>query len=326
MSTLDRAADAIRPAPPAPSVRRRAATRRAVRTHSRSFAVAAIAPISGIYGVLIAVPALLAAVLSFTTWNGLGAPQWAGLGNWVEFVQDSRALHSLLTTLGFAAGAWVAQVPISLFLGLFISGEQRYRKVYSVLFAIPMLLSSAGVALAWSGILDPNFGGIAYLGQHLHLPFLIQNWLGSVTLTPVVMVFLASWQFIPMNMIIFQNGRRAIPSSMYEAAEIDGASLARQFFSVTLPQMRHTINTVSVLAIVGSLTYFDLMYFLTNGGPGTSTDVLALEMYKVAFQQNDYGYAGVFAVVLGGIGVAVGLIMNKLSGFDRFESEQEGVA
>jgi ABC-type sugar transport system permease subunit len=302
------------------------ARRGRLRQHDRSFGIAALVPIGGVYALFIIVPVILALFLSFTSWNAIGAPHWIGLGNWDSFLHDSEAKHSLLVTLEFAALSWVIQTPISMALGLFIAGPQRYRMVYSVIFVIPMLLSTVGVALMWSGLLDPNLGALAYLSHHLGVHSLIQNWFGSTTLTPFVLLWIIAWQFIPMHMLIYQNGRRSIPEVLYEAAEIDGATRTRKFVRITLPQLRHTIAMSSALILVMSLTYFDMFYVLTGGGPGDSTNVLALQMYKVAFEQNKFGYASVFAVVLGLLAIVVGSAIMKLSGFSRFESQQEGIA
>jgi raffinose/stachyose/melibiose transport system permease protein len=121
-------------------------------------------------------------------------------------------------------------------------------------------------------------------------------------------------------------GRRQIPGVLYEAARLDGASPAQMFWRVTLPQLRYTIVTSSTLIIVGSLTYFDIVYIMTNGGPGYTTRVLSLDMYQAAFQQNEFGYASVLAVVIGvfGVGLAFGLV--RFSGFASMASQQEGAA
>src|SRR5450756_1195258 len=138
------------------------------------------------------------------------------------------------------------------------------RGVLAVLFFIPLLLSSAAIAVAYKALLDPNFG----LGAGLQIGFLSQDWLGEDKLALGVVIFIVSWQFIPFHSLIYQGAVRQIPRSMYEAAEIDGAGRIRQFWSVTLPQLKYTIVTSSTLMVVGSLTFFDLIFVLTAGGPG----------------------------------------------------------
>jgi raffinose/stachyose/melibiose transport system permease protein len=178
----------------------------------------------------------------------------------------------------------------------------------------------------WEALLDPNFGGLTALSRSLGLGFLRQNWLGNPSITLYVIIGLIAWQFIPFHTLLYQMGRRQIPDVLYEAARLDGASPAQMFWRVTLPQLRYTIVTSSTLIIVGSLTYFDIVYIMTNGGPGYTTRVLSLDMYQVAFQQNEYGYASVLAVVLGVVGVGFALGLVRFSGFGSMSSQQEGAA
>src|SRR5205814_1018860 len=172
-------------------------------------------------------------------------------------------------------------------LGVFLAGHQRYREILAVLFFIPLLLSSAAIAITYKALLDPNFG----LGAGLHIPLLTQDWLGKGPLALGVVIFVVSWQYIPFHTLIYQGGVRQIPRTMYEAAQIDGAGRMRSFFSITLPQLKYTIVTSSTLMVVGSLTFFDLIFVLTAGGPGDATRLLALDMYKRGFQANLMGPA-----------------------------------
>jgi raffinose/stachyose/melibiose transport system permease protein len=215
--------------------------------------------------------------------------------------------------------SWAVQTPLSLLLGTFLAGRQRYRGFLAVLFFIPLLLSSAAIAITYKALLDPNFG----LGAGLKIGFLTQDWLGKDSLALGVVIFVVSWQFIPFHSLIYQGGVRQIPTSMYEAASIDGAGRVRQFFSITLPQLKYTIITSSTLMVVGSLTFFDLIFVLTAGGPGDATRVLALDMYKRGFQANLMGPASVIAVLLVLIGLALALLLRRLGG-STTASQQEG--
>jgi raffinose/stachyose/melibiose transport system permease protein len=216
--------------------------------------------------------------------------------------------------------SWAAQTPMSILIGVFLAGHQRYREVLAVLYFVPLLLSSAAIAITYKALLDPNFG----LGAGLHVPLLTQDWLGKGTLALGVVVFVVSWQFVPFHSLIYQGGVRQIPTSMYEAAQIDGAGRVRQFFSITLPQLKYTIITSSTLMVVGSLTFFDLIFVLTAGGPGDATRVLALDMYKRGFQANLMGPASAIAVILVLVGLALALLLRRLGGGSASESQLEG--
>jgi raffinose/stachyose/melibiose transport system permease protein len=190
-----------------------------------------------------------------------------------------------------------------------------------VLFFIPLLLSSAAIAITYKALLDPNFG----LGVGLGVPLLTQDWLGRGRLAVGVVVFIVSWQFIPFHSLIYQAGARQIPVTMYEAAQLDGAGRIRQFFSITLPQLKYTIITSSTLILVGSLKFFDLIWVLTAGGPADSTRVLAVQMYIEGFQGNLMGPASAIALILVLVAVALALLLRRLGGRDASESMLEGV-
>ncbi|MFD1046262.1 carbohydrate ABC transporter permease, partial [Kibdelosporangium lantanae] len=245
------------------------------------------------------IPLVGVLLLSFTSWDGLGEIHFAGLDSWSTVLADPGLPHALWVTFLVMALSWVAQTPISLLLGVFLAGNQRYRAILSVLYFVPLILSSAAIAITYKALLDPNFG----VGAGLRIDLLSQDWLGEPGLALGVIVFVVSWQFIPFHSLIYQGGVRQIPRSLYEAAELDGAGRVRQFFSITLPQLKYTVITSSTLMVVGSLTFFDLIFVLTAGGPGDATRVLAVDMYKRGFQANLMGPASVIAVIL----VLVGL-------------------
>ncbi|MGY4772379.1 carbohydrate ABC transporter permease [Kribbella sp. CWNU-51] len=266
------------------------------------------------------VPLIGVFVLSFTQWDGLGPIHPAGVSNWRVALKDPGLYHALLVTFEIMILSWLVQTPMSLLLGVFLAGRQRYRAFLAVLFFIPLLLSSAAIAITYKALLDPNFG----LGPGLHLSLLTQDWLGKGNLAIAVIIFIVSWQFIPFHSLIYQGGVRQIPVSMYEAAAIDGAGRVRQFFSITVPQLKYTIITSSTLMVVGSLTFFDLIFVLTAGGPGDSTRVLALLMYQQGFMSNQMGLASVIAVVIVVLGLLLALLLRKLGG-STTASQMEGM-
>ncbi|YCH09636.1 carbohydrate ABC transporter permease [Arthrobacter sp. alpha11c] len=273
------------------------------------FVVFALAPLVGVL------------VLSFANWDGIGAIGAAGLENWSSVLSDPGLYNALGLTFLIMIVSWLVQTPISLLLGVFTAGTQRYRAALAVLYFLPLLLSSAAVAIAYKALLDPNFG----LAMGLGLPFLAQDWLGVPQLALGLVIFVIAWQFVPFHTLIYQGGVRQIPKSLYEAAQIDGAGIIKQFFHITLPQLKYTIITSSTLMVVGSLTYFDLIFVLTGGGPGNSTRILALDMYLRGFRANLMGPASVIAVILVVIGLVLALFLQRLGGKDKQGSQLEGL-
>jgi raffinose/stachyose/melibiose transport system permease protein len=272
------------------------------------FLVFAVVPLAGVV------------FLSFTSWDGLREIRLDGLGSWATVLTDPVTGNALLVTAKIMFFSFIVQAPISLLLGVFTAGGQKYRAALAVLYFLPLLLSSAAVAIAFKALLDPNFG----LGPGLQVPVLIQDWLGNSDLVLFVVVFVIAWQFVPFHTLIYQGGVRQIPTSLYEAAEIDGAGRVRQFLNITLPQLKYTVITSSTLMVVGSLAYFDLIFVLTGGGPGYSTRLLPLHMYLTGFKANDMGAASALGVILIVIGLGLALLLQRLGGKNRNASQLEG--
>lgn len=267
------------------------------------------------------VPLVGVFVLSFTTWDGIGTIHPSGLTSWRAVLTNPGLPHALWVTFLVMAVSWAVQTPASILLGTFLAGRQRYRAVLSLIYFVPLLLSSAAIAVAYKALLDPNFG----LGAGLGFEWLSKDWLGRPWLAFGVVIFVVSWQFVPFHSLIYQGGVQQIPQSLYEAAQLDGAGQIRQFFHITLPQLKYTIITSSTLMVIGSLTFFDLIFVLTEGGPGDATRVLALDMYKRGFQANLMGPASAIAVILVLMGLAIALLLRRLGGRDAGESQLEGV-
>ncbi|QNP68054.1 sugar ABC transporter permease [Streptomyces roseirectus] len=266
-------------------------------------------------------PMVIVGYLSFTRWDGLGTPSWTGLDNWRTALTSDVTRHALWLTLKMMVISWAVQTPISLLLGVFVAGKQRYRALLAVFYFVPMLISTAAIAVIFKNLLDPNFG----LGASLGLSLLDQDWLGDPDLAFYAVVFAIAWQFVPFHTLLYQAGARQIPASLYEAASLDGAGRLKQFWHITLPQLRYTVVTSSTLMTVGSLTYFDLVFVLTGGGPGYATRLLPLDMYITGFQSNDMGLASAISVVLVTAGLLLSLALVRFSGFSRMRSQQAGV-
>ena len=269
------------------------------------------------------VPIAVVLYLSFTTWNGLGTPEWTGTTNWQALPDDGDALHSIRVTAQLTLFCWLIQTPTSLLLGVWAAGPQRNRAVLSTLFFLPLLLSTAAIALTWLSLLDPNFGLAANLGSYVGVPD--GNFLGADDRALYAVAAVISWQFVPFHTLLYQAAARQIPVAMYEVAEMDGARTMRQFLSITLPQLRNTVIASSVLVVVGSLTYFESILLLTNGGPGTATRVLPLHMYVKGFVGFDMGYASVLAVLLVAVGTALSVLIVRSTGYHRMSSDREGM-
>ncbi|MCC3291835.1 MULTISPECIES: carbohydrate ABC transporter permease [unclassified Arthrobacter] len=267
------------------------------------------------------VPLIAVVVLSFMTWTGLGDPKFVGMENWETLAGDSVMLKSLWLSVLFIVLGVATQTPVSILLGVWAAGPQRNRAVLSAIFFLPLLLSSAAISVLWRALLDPNFG----VPAQLKWLFGDGNLFGNQSTAIGVIIFVGMWQFTPFHTLIYQGAAKSVPPVLYQAAEIDGAGRARQFFSITLPQMRNSIITSVILMVVGGLTTFETVLILTDGGPGTDTTITAFYMYEEAFRRYNFGMGSAIALVLVVVATAVSLIMVKASGYDKMRSTMEGV-
>lgn len=274
------------------------------------------------FGLFALLPMAGVVYLSLTSWDGITAPQYIGGHNWARFLGDHQMVQSTLVTAVLLLGNIALQAPISILLGVWSAGSQRNRAVLSAVFFLPLLLSTSATSVMWRQLLDPNFGLPAkmswlFLGD--------QNMLGSQAGSIVCLIAVTSWQFVPFHSLLYQGAARNVPPMLYEAAELDGAGRVRQFFSLTLPQLRNTIVTSTTFMVVGGLTAFDVVLLLTNGGPGTDTATLPFQMYQTAFVTYDYGYASAVATFLLLLATGASLLLVKLTGYSKMNSTLEGL-
>jgi xylobiose transport system permease protein len=282
-----------------------------------------VVPALVFFGLFAIVPMLALIYLSFTAYDGLNPPVWVGMQNWWALAGDQVFLDSLRLSGLLTLLSWVVQTAVALPLGVYLAGKQRTRALLAAIFFVPQLMSGAAIAVLWGTLFDPNFGLASVLGPLVGVPD--GNIIGNPSLAFYVVLFVVSWQFMPFHTLFYQAATRAIPESLYEAATLDGAGRWRQFRSITVPQLRHTIITSGVHIIVGSLTYFEIVLILTNGGPGTATRILPLHMYIEGFRSFQMGYSAALAVVLLVIGTALSLVITRVTGYRRMASQREGL-
>jgi xylobiose transport system permease protein len=308
-------------APEAP-VKRRGGLRKAGRP-GFVWALPAIAA----FAVFALLPLGFAVYLSFTRYNGirLVPPQWVGLDNWARVLTDTALHRSVSITLLLVVFAVLTQIPFALLLGVWAAGPQRPRGIVAALYFIPLLMSTAAVAVLWASLIDPNFGIPALLKPVLGPDNPLSNILGKPASAFVLIVLIYLWGATPLYMLIFQGAARAIPETLYQAASIDGAGTVRQFFAITIPQLRNTIITCTILIVVGTFTTFDLILIMTRGGPSGATSILPFFMYDRGITALDFGYGCVVAVILIVLASIVSIGMVRVTGFDKMQGTQEGI-
>ncbi|WP_018931712.1 carbohydrate ABC transporter permease [Gracilibacillus lacisalsi] len=256
-------------------------------------------------------PILITGYYGLMDWNGIGAMTFVGLENYTQLIQDGQfwqsAKHSFLLAF-FSTLSLVPYLAISLILAGKIKGSDLLRKIY----LIPMLLSSVAIAQLWVKIYDPNNG---MLNSFLTMVG-VENppsWLADTNLVLYAIFVAILWQYAGFYIIIYYAALKGIPESLVEAAKIDGANPIQIAYKIKVPLISGVIKVTVVLAIVGSLKYFDLIYVMTGGGPNGASEVIASYMYKKAFDTFDFGYGSAIAFFLLLITLVVTWITRKLT-------------
>lgn len=233
--------------------------------------------------IVVAVPLVLAIVLAFSSYTFLhtNVLPFTGLANVKENVQDPYFWHSLWLTVGYSAVTVTGEVLLGMGIALLLNQDLRFKGIYYAILTIPMAMSPVSVALIWHMLLQPNLGIVNHVLGTLGLPE--PDWLGSTTLAFWSVVLVDIWQQVSFVVLILTAGLSALPTEPYEAAAIDGASIAQRFYHLTLPLIRPVAAVAVIIQLINEFRAYDLFYVLTKGGPGIATDVLSYFVYRKAF-------------------------------------------
>ncbi|QJC51047.1 sugar ABC transporter permease [Paenibacillus albicereus] len=246
--------------------------------------------------VLIYVPIVLTGYYGLMKWDGIGEMTFIGMDQYAKLVRDAAfwdsAGHSLLLA-AFSALSLIGYLAVALVLAGEVKGANLLRKLY----LIPMLLSSVAIAQLWAKIYHPTNGILNTLLGAVGLPDTVE-WLSDTGIVLVSIFIPIIWQYAGFYILIYYAALKNIPSSLVEAARIDGASPLQIALRVKLPLIAGVAKMTVVLAVVGSLKYFDLIYVMTGGGPNGASEVMASYMYKQAFSSYDFGYGSAIGFFL----------------------------
>jgi multiple sugar transport system permease protein len=271
-----------------------------------------LAPALAAIGVFFAIPLVAALALSLTDFDiyavaDLHNLRFVGLGNYAHLLRDPLFWQALRTTLVYV----LLGVPITLFLSLggallLNSKLARFRGVFRTIFFAPVVTTLVAVAVVWHYLYHPRFGLFNHLLGLFGVPAI--DWLGSPRWAMVAITLLAVWRSFGYGLVIYVAGLQAIPRSLYEAAELDGAGPWRQLVDITLPLLKPTTVFVSVITTVGLFQIFAEPYVMTRGGPLNATTSVAMLMYQQGFRWWSMGNAAAIAFVLFGLVLAASAI------------------
>ena len=223
----------------------------------------------------------------------------AGLADFRRmFATGSAFMPALVHTVVFTVVSVVVEVGIGLALALALNKPFRGRGLVRAAVFIPWAVPTVVSAEVWKEMFDPQQGFVDYALKLLHLPGATTTWLANTDTSWVALFVADAWKNTPFVAIILIGGLQVIPAEIYEAAKIDGASPWRQFRRLTLPLLKPALMVALIFRTLSAFLVFDVVYIMSNGGPGTSTETLAYLDFNAFHVDNDYGFGGAISLVL----------------------------
>lgn len=251
--------------------------------------------------VMIGVPMVMGVTYSFTDWAGItNKINFIGLKNYARLFQDKVFYLAIKNTLYITVVTVVFQNVFGVLLAVAMTSKKvKAKGLLKVIYFIPNLLSVVVVCYTWMYILNVHVGLFGWVLSNIGITSVVKydmliKQMPALTIIALILV----WQFSGYNMTIYISGLQAIDQSLYESAEIDGASSVRKFFSITLPLIMPSITVCVFVNMIGCLKIFEQVYILTKGGPGTTTTTIGTFIYNSALSANQYGYGTAISTIL----------------------------
>jgi raffinose/stachyose/melibiose transport system permease protein len=269
-------------------------------------------PAFAVFATFVLYPLYRAVYISFYDWDGLTVGTWTGLSNYKDVFTDPELrgafVHALVLLIFYA----VLPVIIGLALaGLMARARIRGLAFFRTILFLPQVIAMVVVAVMWKMIYDPDEGALnRFLGV-----FGIEgkSWLGDFSLALPSIGLVGTWVYYGLAMVLLTAGVQKIPTSLYDAARVDGAGAFREFLAVTLPALRGEIAVALTLTTIYALRNFDLVYNTTHGGPGNATSVPAFQVFSRAFESGQVGSAAAVGITLTAIIFVISLGINRFS-------------
>lgn len=265
-----------------------------------------------LFFILCFIPSEIGIFYSFTDWNSFtDKVNFIGLDNFKEiFVKDKTHLTFIGNTVYFTIFTTAIKTILGLVFALLFTRGIKLANFHRMVIFSPQVLSYLIVGLVFKGILHPTTGFLNIFFNNIGLGFLAHDWLGNIHYAFNSVMFVDSWKGVGYGMVIFIAGIQGISESYYEAADMDGASFMQKTFKITLPLLMPTLIMTTVLNVTYGLRVFDIIYVLTNGGPGYATDVMNTAVFK-EFSRGNYAVGTALSTLLAVFTMAISYFILK---------------
>ncbi|HAS74857.1 MAG TPA: ABC transporter permease [Clostridiales bacterium UBA8960] len=256
-----------------------------------------VAPALIVYGLFKLLPAVLGLFYATTDWNGLNKTyNFVGITNFIEILSDRYFWNSVWFTFKYVIVMVIVANVIALLLASLIESINKGKGLFRTVFYMPNMISMIIGGYMWMFIVTKV---LYYMADNWGLTFLDKSWIGDPKYAFIAIIVVASWGSVGYLMIIYMAALQGVPTSLKEAAYLDGASGWQTFWSVVMPMIRHAVTICVFWTLNSSFQVFDVIYSLTGGGPGRATQSTAMNIYEEAFRGNiRYGYATAKSTVL----------------------------
>lgn len=280
-----------------------------------------VAPALIMFVLILVIPMCQMLYYSFCDYAALTPPEFIGLDNYKKlFLKDKTFRIALKNSLFFMVFSAVSQQIIGLLLAVLLTNIPKGRNLFKNIYYLPGVLSSAALGLLWAFLFNPKIGINQLLAKFgIEGPLWLMESKGFIVLPMWVIAFVALWQYVGQNMMLYMAQITGISRDVYEASYIDGASKVKAFRYITLPLIKPMVVTSLSLNCIGSLKFFDLVYNMTQGGPNHRTEVLATHLYAEGFNYFKYGYASAISVVLLVMCLIVTILVKKVIKVETYE-------
>ena len=269
-----------------------------------------VVPALVVVGAVIIVPWVFTLWTSTWEWQLGSTQRFVGVANYLRLVEDARFWEAMGHTLSYTVLSVVAPLLFGTIAALLFDSKLPLRGLLRGIFVMPMMATPVAVALVWTMMFHPQLGVLNYLLSRLGIP--AQDWIFSQATVIPSLVLVETWQWTPLVMLIVLGGLAAMPREPFEGAEIDGANAWQKFRYITLPLILPFMMVAVIIRSIDAVKSFDIIYAMTQGGPGTASETINLYLYNVAFSYNDVGYGSAIAVVFFAIIVAMSLLLLHL--------------
>lgn len=244
-------------------------------------------------------PFLYSIYYSLTDWNGADpVKRFVGLANYRKLLVDPLLWQALYHNLIWVIIGTISPIVIALLLGVLLWGRVRGRLLFRTVYFIPVVLSDVVVAIIWNWIYHPLFGAANLVLQTIGLGQFARGWLGDPFWALPALLIAAIWSYYGFCFVVIMAGLQNVSVDLVEAATIDGANGWQRFIYVIVPELRHVLTMITAFTLIGGFNVFGIVFVMTQGGPGTATQVIATYTYRKAFQESAMGYGAALSMVM----------------------------